>query len=164
MPDPLSKGERRIQSVLSHLPSAREQLLAAISAFGEEFDAGRVAAKAAGDPADRNLVAALERDFEVLVNWLDGLAARGLAEAIRRGVIEKTPGTPFERLAGAGAISARSAARLTDLRRVRDELQHAYVPEAKADLLHEGVSALLAELDRFLDRYASWAVRSGIRL
>jgi hypothetical protein len=107
-------------------------------------------------------VSALERDFEVLVNWLDELAARGLAEAQRRGVVTKAAGSNFERLHAAGAISARSAERLTRLRELRDDLQHTYVPEARALVLHRGAGALLDELDRFMDRYERWARRAGV--
>jgi hypothetical protein len=119
-----SKGERRIASVLAYLPPAREQLVAAMDEFGDDFDVDELAAAAASHARERNKVAALERDFEVLVNWLDELAARGVAEALRRGATETPAGTSFERLHAAGAISRRAAQRLNELRWVRDELQH----------------------------------------
>jgi hypothetical protein len=152
-----TKGERRIASILAYIPPAREQLVAAMEPFGDEFDLERLTQAARGDAKARNAVAALERDFEVLVNWIDELATRGLAEATRRGAVEKSAGTGFERLNAAGVVSARSADRLGTLRAVRDELQHAYAPHAKAALLHRGVTALLAELDRFVDRFERWA-------
>lgn len=157
-----TKGERRIASILAYIPAAREQLLAAMEPFGEDFRLAQLTEAARGDPKARNMVAALERDFELLVNWLDELAARGLAEAMRRGAVERTAGTGVERLNAAGVISARSAERLGTLRAVRDELQHAYAPHTKAALLHRGVNDLLAELDRFIDRYERWAKRLGL--
>jgi hypothetical protein len=51
----------------------------------------------------------LERDYEVLVNWLDELAARGLSEALRLEAVEKTTGDAFERLGQ--RVRSRSAAR-----------------------------------------------------
>lgn len=158
-----TKDERRIASLLAYIPAAREQLVAAMEEFGDEFDLERLTAAAEGDARSRNTVAALERDFELLVNWLDELATRGLAEAGRRGMVDKVAGTSFERLNAAGAISARSAERLGTLRGLRDELQHSYVPRATAALLHRGATALLDELDRFIDRYERWAKRVGIQ-
>jgi uncharacterized protein YutE (UPF0331/DUF86 family) len=85
-----------------------------------------------------------------------------VAEALRCGTTESHAGTSFDRLHAAGAISSRSAQRLNELRRVRDELQHTYVPHLRAKLLHRAVEALLAELDRFVDRYETWAKRVGL--
>lgn len=157
-----SRGERRITSVLAAIPAAREQLIAAMDEFGHDFDIEALTAAAGGDPTARNKVAALERDFELLVNWLDELAARGLVEAKRLGALERSTGTNFERLRAAGAISARSAERLNGLRGLRDDLQHSYVPESKAALLHRGVVALVDELDRYIDRYDRWVRRVGV--
>lgn len=159
-----TKAERRIAAVLSYVPPAREQLLAAIEDVGGGFTVGQLVAAATGDARARNRIAALERDFELLVNWLEELAARGLAEAQRRGAVEKTTGTAFERLADARAISKRSAERLSAIRAIRDDLQHAYTPEQMAPLLHSGVAVLLDELDRFVDRYEKWARGGGLKV
>jgi hypothetical protein len=127
-----TKGERRIASLLAFIPAAREQLVAAMVEFGDDFDIGALRAAAKGDATARNKVAALERDFELLVNWLDELASRGLAEAQRLGVVEKRSGTGFQRL------------------------------RANAATLHRGAGMLVGELDRFLDRYERWATRTGV--
>jgi uncharacterized protein YutE (UPF0331/DUF86 family) len=162
-PSRRSKGQRRIEHILSRIPAAREQLIAAMERFGDRFELERLsAATVSDDAANRNDVAALERDYEVLVNWLDELAARGLSEALRLKAIEKTTGDAFERLGQAGAISKRSAARLVGLRRIRDDLQHAY-PWERADLLHGAVNALVHEIDRFIDRYERWLREVGVR-
>ena len=71
-----------------------------------------LAAASSPDAHERNRVAIVERLYEVLVNWLHELAARGLAEAQRLGVVDKSPGRPWERLAALGVISHESAARL----------------------------------------------------
>jgi hypothetical protein len=158
-----SKAQRRIDDVLARIPAAREQLLAAMAKFGREFELVRLAAAVASpDPDERNAVAALERDYEVLINWLDELASRGLSEALRLNTIDKAPGKPFERLREAGAISERSADTLVGLRNVRDGLQHAY-PLERAAMLHDAVVRLLPELDRFVDRYERWLTTVGIR-
>jgi uncharacterized protein YutE (UPF0331/DUF86 family) len=158
-----SKGQRRIEYLLSRIPAAREQLIAAMEQFGDEFELDRLSAAAVSDDAStRNDVAALERDYEVLVNWLDELAARGLSEALRLEAIEKTTGDAFERLGQAGAISKRSAARLVGLRRIRDDLQHAY-PWERTDMLHSAVKTLVHEIDRFVDRYERWLREVGAR-
>ncbi len=44
---------------------------------------------------------------------------------------------------------------------MRNALGHAY-PPANWRALHEGVLVLVAELDRFLTRFARWAREEGI--
>jgi hypothetical protein len=44
---------------------------------------------------------------------------------------------------------------------MRDDLAHAY-PPANWRSLHEGVTTLLRELDRYVDRVARWAADAGI--
>lgn len=48
-----SKGQRRIEHILSRIPAAREQLLAAMERFGDEFELERLAAAALSDDAAR---------------------------------------------------------------------------------------------------------------
>jgi uncharacterized protein YutE (UPF0331/DUF86 family) len=120
-----------------------------------------VAAARSPDARARNKVAVIERQYEVLLNWLNEIAARMLAEGLRLNVVEKNSGHPWERLAALGAISKRSAARLQEAMEMRDELGHAYPPVAWRTL-HEGVLTLLDELDRYVDRVVEWAQREGI--
>jgi uncharacterized protein YutE (UPF0331/DUF86 family) len=130
--------------------------------FGEDFDfATFLAAAQSPDARQRNKVAVIEREYEVLLNWLHELAARALAEGQRLGIVEKTVGYPWERLSALGVISIRSAARLQEARELRDELGHAYPPTGWK-ILHEGVYVLLEEMDRYVERFASWAEREGI--
>jgi len=103
----------------------------------------------------------IEREYEVLLNWMHELAARALAEGQRLGVIDETTGYPWERLAVLGVISASSATCLQEAKELRDQLAHAY-PPAGWKALHEGVEMLLAELDRYLDRCRTWLAREGI--
>lgn len=58
-------------------------------------------------------------------------------------------------------ISERSATRLQEAMELRNELGHAYPPSAW-HALHEGVLALLDELDRYVDRFAEWSAAEGI--
>jgi uncharacterized protein YutE (UPF0331/DUF86 family) len=158
----LSKGQRRLNTILQGIPSAREQLLVAIEEFSPDFDLGAfVAAAQSRDAKERNKVAVVEREYEVLLNWCNELAARMLAEGQRLGVVEKAPGYPWERLAALGVISVRSATRLQEAMEMRDSLGHAY-PPANWRALHEGVQTLLNELDRYLDSTARWAAEQGI--
>jgi uncharacterized protein YutE (UPF0331/DUF86 family) len=157
-----SKGQRRIATILHEIPSAREQLLVAMEGFGADFDEERfLAAAQSPDARERNRVAVIERQYEVLLNWLHELAARGLAEGLRLGVVDKADGHPWERLAALGVLSHASAEHLYETRELRNALGHAY-PPANWRALRDGVLVLVAELDRFLARFARWAEDEGI--
>jgi uncharacterized protein YutE (UPF0331/DUF86 family) len=152
----MSKGQRRIGTILQEIPGAREQLLVAMEAFGADFEEAQLVAAARSlDAHERNEVAVIERQYEVLLNWLHELAARGLAEAQRLGVVDKSTGHPWERLAALGVISQRSAARLQTAKESRDILGHAY-PPANSQSLYEGVLVLVDELDPYLASFERW--------
>jgi uncharacterized protein YutE (UPF0331/DUF86 family) len=158
----LSKGQRRLNSIFEAIPRAREQLLVAVEQFEPDFDLDAfLLAASSADAHERNKVAVVEREYEVLLNWLHELAARALAEGQRLGVFEQAPGHPWERLAALGVISQGSATRLQEAKELRDDLAHAY-PPAGWRALHDGVKILLAELDRYVDRCATWLAEDGI--
>jgi uncharacterized protein YutE (UPF0331/DUF86 family) len=151
-----SKGQRRIATILREIPAAREQLLVAMEGFGQDFEEQIFIATARSlDAGERNRVAIIERQYEVLLNWLHELAARALAEGQRIGVVDKSPGHAWERLAALGVISHASAERLQEAKEMRDALGHAY-PPANWKALHEGVLVLVGELDRYITRFARW--------
>lgn len=109
----------------------------------------------------RNKVAVIERQYEVLLNWLNEMAARMLAEGQRLNVLNKHPGHPWQRLADLGAISRSTATRLQEAMEMRDELGRA-CPLAAWHTLHEGVLTALDELDRCVERLVKWAASEGI--
>jgi uncharacterized protein YutE (UPF0331/DUF86 family) len=151
-----SKSQRRINTILQQIPDAREQLLVAIEEFGPGFGKDQfLAAASSPDAHERNKVAVVERQYEVLINWLHELAARGLAEAQRLGVVNKSPGHPWERLAALDVISHDSAECLQEAKEMRDALAHAY-PPANWKTVHEGVLMLVDELDRYVADFARW--------
>ena len=159
---PLSKGQRRLNTIFEAIPGAREQLLVGVEEFNPEFDkAAFLRAASSPDAHERNKVAVVEREYEVLLNWLHELAARALAEGQRLGVLGKASGHPWERLAALGVVSQGAATRLQEAKELRDDLAHAY-PPAGWKALHEGVKILLAELDRYVDRCAAWLSEEGI--
>jgi uncharacterized protein YutE (UPF0331/DUF86 family) len=138
-----------------------EQLLETMQGFGPDFAEGRfVAAAQSPDAPERNRVTVVERLYEVLLNWLHELAARALAEGQRLGVVDKSPGRPWERLAALGAISHESAARLQEAMKLRDILAHAYPLDWKT--LHEGVLVLVDELDPYLISIERWVYEEEI--
>jgi hypothetical protein len=158
----LSKGQRRLNTIFQAIPGAREQLLVAVEEFDPDFELDAfVRAAGSTDARERNKIAVVEREYEVLLNWLHELAARALAEGQRLGVLEKAPGHPWERFAELGVISRGAATRLQEAKELRDDLAHAY-PPAGWRALHEGVKILLAELDRYVDRCAAWLSEEGI--
>jgi uncharacterized protein YutE (UPF0331/DUF86 family) len=151
------KGQRRINTILQEIPTVREQLLVTMEGFGAGFAEDEfVAAAHSPNVYERNGVTVIERLYEVLVNWLHELAARGLAEGQRLGVVDKSPGPPWERLAALGVISHESASRLQRVKELRDILGHAY-PPANWRTLHEGVLILVDELDPYVASFARWA-------
>jgi uncharacterized protein YutE (UPF0331/DUF86 family) len=159
---PASKGQRRIATILQQIPGAREQLLVAMEGFGADFDEGAfITAARSADAEERNRVAVVERQYEVLLNWSHELAARGLAEGQRLGMVDKSSGHPWERLAELGVIPHTSAERLQVAKEMRDTLGHAY-PPANWKALHEGVMVLVDELDRYISRFARWATDEEI--
>ncbi len=140
----------------------REQLLETVKGFGSDFAEERfLAAVHSLDVHERNRVMLIERQYEVLLNWLDELAARALAEGQRLGVVDKSPDHPWERLAALGVISHESAARLQDAWDLRNILAHAY-PPANWKTLHESVLVLVDELDPYLAGFERWAYAEEI--
>jgi len=159
---PTSKSQRRIATILNGMPAAREQLLVAMEEFGQSFEEEAFIASAQSrDAGERNRVAVVERQYEVLLNWSHELAARGLAEGQRLGVVDKSPNHPWVRLAELGVVSHVTAERLQAAKEMRDELGHAY-PPANWKALHEGVVVLVEELDRFIASFARWAADAEI--
>lgn len=157
-----SKGQRRIAVILRGIPDTREQLIATMEGFGADFAEDEfITAARSPDVDERNKVTVIERLYEVLLNWLGELAACALAEGQRLGVVDKSQGRPWERLAALGVISHESAARLQKAKAMRDTLGHAY-PPANWKTLHEGVLILVNELDLYVDRFERWASREEI--
>lgn len=161
-PPAMSRNQRRMSTILQRIPNAREQLLVAMEELGDGFPLQALISSAeSSDPRERNKIAAIEREYEVLLNWLNELAARALAEGQRIDVVEKGSGPPWERLAKLGAISSRTATLLQEAMEMRDDLAHAY-PPATWKTLHEGVLTLLDEMDRYIDRLVKWAHQQQI--
>lgn len=156
------KNVRRLMTILDNIPAAREQLLVAMEDLAPDFDLqALISAAASPEARTRNKVAVIERQYEVLLNWLGEMAARVLAEGQRLNVLEKNHGHPWQRLAELGAISRSTATRLQEAMEMRDELEHAY-PPAAWHALHDGVLTVLDELDRYVERLVKWAASEGI--
>lgn len=162
LPAAESKNVRRLRTILDNIPAAREQLLVAMEDLAPDFDLqALISAADSPEARTRNKVATVERQYEVLLNWLNEMAARMLAEGQRLNVLEKNPGHPWQRLAELRVISRGTATRLQEAMEMRDTLGHAY-PPAAWHALHDGVIAVLDELDRYVDRLVSWAANEGI--
>lgn len=157
-----SKGQKRLERILVQIPPTREQLLAAVEDLAADFDVGAIrTAMESGDPRERNKVAVIERELDVLVAHLEELAARGLAEGQRLGVVPRGDGRPLERLAALSVISTATAEGLQDVKEMRNQLAHAY-PPASWESLHRAVQVLLEEIDAYTVKVADWLVSSEI--
>jgi hypothetical protein len=160
----LTKNERRIATILVRLPLVREQLIVAMDVFGTDFDrAAFVAAAESDDPVERNKVAVVERELDVLVNLLEELGARALSEGQRRGSVEKATGGVWDRLADAGAILRSSARKLNEAKDTRNDLDHSY-PPASWLIVHASTKVVLGELDGYVTQVSDWAREIGVGL
>ena len=158
----MTKNEKRLATILARLPLAREQLLVAMEQFGSDFDLDAfVTAAEHDDPVERNKVAVIEREIDLLTNLLEELAARTLDEARRLGAVERGSTHPWDRLAAEGAISASAAARLREAKDTRNDLDHFY-PPANWRAVHHTTRTIIAELDDYLIRVVRWARDQGI--
>lgn len=157
-----TKGQKRLEHILEAIPATREQLLAALDDLAPDFTAAAIQSAAqAPDPRERNKVAVIERELDVLIAYLEELASRALAEGQRLGAVPMGSGSPWQRLAELEVISGAGATRLQNVKDMRNELAHAYPPTSWR-ALHRAVETLLSELDRYKVRVSDWLEESGI--
>lgn len=156
------KGQIRIERILAEIPGAREQMTVGIEDLGSTFNRQAIErAMKSGDPREKNKVAVIERELDVLISYLDELAKRSLAEGQRLGVVAKGSGHAMDRLVGLGAVARGTADRLQSVKEMRNQLAHAYPPMAWRALC-EAVETLLSELDRFVVALARWLRENNI--
>ena len=161
-PSRRTKGQKRLDHILNRIPIAREQLLVAIEDLAPTLTVETIKEAAqSSDPRERNKVAVIERELDVLIAYLDELASRGLAEAQRRNPSIGGNGTPWERLAELQVISAAAASRLQNVKEMGNELAHAY-PPVSWRALHQAVEILLEDLDSYKVKVADWLVDQGV--
>jgi hypothetical protein len=132
-----TKGRKRLNHILERVPIAREQLLAAIEDLVPDFDVAAIQAAAQSpDPRERNKVAVIECELDILISYMEELASRGLAEVQRLDPAVRSTGPVWERLAELRVISKPVAIRLQNVKDMRNELAHAY-PVKLADWLQQ---------------------------
>lgn len=161
-PEQRTKGQKRIAHIIERIPVAREQLLAAIDDLGPSFTTAAVQdAAQSGDPRERNKVAVIERELDVLIAYLEELALRGIAEGKRMQVVQAGSGHAWDLLAEFRVIPKASAERLQNVKDMRNELAHAY-PPLSWRALHSATGILLTELDSFTVRVSDWLSENDI--
>jgi uncharacterized protein YutE (UPF0331/DUF86 family) len=153
----LSADRSAINARLAALPHAYDDLLAAASSVGDPLDARAVLqALESSDPVRRNLVGALERVLEKLINYLAEITERGLREAERVGHASgATRGRSFDRLREAGVISRRQRDRLVLLVDVRNLIQHDYVAMTPGEIV-AAAATVREELTEVVRALAAW--------
>lgn len=133
-----------------------------IEDLGPTFDKQAIErAVQSGDPREKNKVAVIERELDVLISYVDELAKRSLAEGQRLGVVSSGSGHAMDRLVELGAIPMGTADRLQSVKEMSNQLAHAYPPMAWRALC-EAVETLLFELDHFVVGLAKWLQKTGI--
>ncbi len=161
MPRP-TKNEKRIATILARLPLAREQLIVAMEEFSPDFDVDAfVAAAEHDDPSQRNKVAVIEREIDLLTNLLEELAARALSEGRRLGATDGGSDHPWTQLAAEKVIPISMAEKLREAKDTRNDLDHFYPPTSwKA--VHHATQTVIGQLDGYVDRVVGWASDIGI--
>jgi hypothetical protein len=160
----LTKNEKRIATVLERLPLAREQIVVAMGEFPPDFDLEAfVAAARSDDATERNKVAVVERELDLLTNLLEELAARALAEGRRLGAAEGGAAHPWEQLASQKVIPRAQAIRLREAKDLRDELDHFY-PPASWRAVHHATGVIVSDLDSYVTRVIEWAGEIGLAI
>ena len=159
-PEPPARAPRlppAITGRLRDLRLHRDTLLYAMGTFGEGFPRDRFVAAAAGnDPAERASVLAVERAFEILMNYVTELTVAGLVAAGRRNAAEATSAPrEFRQFRDEGGISADLCDRLIALHRTRNDLQHEY-PTLQAHALHAAANEFLVGFASFMRSYSAW--------
>lgn len=163
-PRAFTKNERRIGTILERVPLAREQLIVAMEEFQPDFDLDAfVAAARNDDPAERNKVAVIERELDLLINLLEELAARSLDEGRRLGAVGRGAGGAWEQLADEKVIPRSMGEKLREAKDTRNDLDHFY-PPTSWKVVHKATSTILSELDRYLTKVGDWAQGIGINL
>lgn len=148
---------RAITDRLRDLGLHRDTLLYAMNEIGGGFPRDRfVAAATSNDPAERSPVLAVERGFEILMNYLTELTVAGLVAAGYRNPAEEVSAPrEFRALRKEGGISDELCERLIALHRTRNDLQHGY-PTLRANTLHGAVVELLRDFPAFMRSYPAW--------
>ncbi len=148
---------RQITNRLRDLTLHRDTLLYAMGEFGDDFSRERfVAAATSNDPAARAKVLAVERGFEILMNYLTELTVAGLeAAGYRNPGAEVVAPREFRLLRSKGGISTDLCQRLIELNRTRNDIQHDY-PTMQARILHGAVIELRTQFAAFMRTYPGW--------
>jgi hypothetical protein len=157
-----TKNEKRIATILARLPPAREQLLVAMEEFGADFDVDAfIAAAEHEDPSQRNKVAVIEREIDLLTNLLEELAARTIGEARRLGAVDGGSTHPWTQLAAEKVIPISMAEKLREAKDTRNDLDHFY-PPTNWKAVHHATQIVIHQLDGYVDRVVGWASDIGI--
>lgn len=128
--------------------------------FGDDFDLDAFqAASASEDPAELNLVKAVERGVDQLYNYIAELTRFGLELAeVRTRDQELNARLDLDALSRIGVIGAQQMRRVQRLRELRRLLVHEYAT-ATAAQVHEAARITAADFVAFHDAYREWIER-----
>jgi uncharacterized protein YutE (UPF0331/DUF86 family) len=152
---------RQIGSRFKRIGVDRRALGNALSKFADRDAFDR--AWSSEDPEDVNLVAAVERAYENLINALNEVIDLAEGEAIRRGEMggpETQGASRWERVHAAGLTSKRRFEEMRRLSGMRRVLQHGYAgtsgtgPDAydAAEDLLQALPGVVRDLERWVNR------------
>ncbi len=136
-----------------------------MDAFEPDFNEQTfIAAFTSSDPDELNKARAVERDFEVIANYIAELAHEVVRDAklVRQGA-KRDARRDYGVLQTAGVISASVCTTLQAIQKMRNEEQHLY-PDVKAPLLYQAIVDLLAVAPKFLSGYTKFLQTLGYTL
>lgn len=151
---------RAIQVRIADVPRHLDALRYATETFRPAFTAESFAAAArSADPADITQVYAVERGFELVVNYIAELTREALeATGLRNPDAPDNAPADLRLLRDHGGIGQAQCDTLIRLCRLRNELVHDY-PDVRTNAVYHGVRALLGHVEPFLRSYGAWLRR-----
>ena len=149
--------EVKLRTRLDRLPRERRTLVRSLAAISADNDLqALVDASNAVDEDTINRVRAIERNFEVLHNFLVEIIRLGLElDGSRRHDAPANAPRDIDELRRSGVLTAVQAKTLVRMHEVRSGLQHWY-PDMVGPELHQAVTDLLASLTPITQALTRW--------
>lgn len=149
--------EAKLVTRLERLPRERRMLVASLSAISPDYDLGAVVAAYNSADDDRvNVVRMVERNFEVIHNFLVEIIRYGLElDGSREHSATLNAPRDIDELRRRKVLTKSQAQTLTRVHEVRSGLQHWY-PDMVGPEIHQAITDLLSDLAPITQRLRGW--------
>jgi uncharacterized protein YutE (UPF0331/DUF86 family) len=155
----------RIVSKLDRLPVQRRSLIAAMRAFGDDFDQAEWnAAFESVDVADVHRVLLVTGSYLAIVNnTIEAVKIGARLTQVKPADGQRGASAVIDAICHDGGISPEQAESFLKIYGTRNALQHAS-SEVHATEVHRHVKLLLRHLSGFMRSFVAWLARHGIEL